>query len=201
MGNCVNDMSYTDDYGDCCLWYNEFQEECGKWDRENVMLGDATAMESCCICQYYAEPENFAWYEGCDDTPSYTDDFGETCDFYNSNQGACGLFDIENEAAGNLTAMDACCVCNNGPKWYESCQDDPSYTDDDGDGCIDYYNHNPVDCGYYDYLTNVSALESCCVCQYYNNPDNFSWYDECDDEPTYTDDAGYGCEYYNANQD
>lgn len=47
-GECVNDESVVDSYGDTCTdWYNSRPETCGDYDTDTFVAADA-----CCMCQW-----------------------------------------------------------------------------------------------------------------------------------------------------
>ena len=58
-GACIDNIIYTDDYGDGCEWYNDWPEDCGGYD--DMVCGSSN--EACCAClggEAGEEPEETA---------------------------------------------------------------------------------------------------------------------------------------------
>ena len=107
--------------------------------------------------------------EGCVNDPSYTDSYGDGCEWYDNYPCGCGYYEVTDS---ELTSYDACCACQPVdcsdavplPASFEGgeCIDNPDYADTYGDGCDWYTQYGS--CGNYDENHCMSALESCCAC-------------------------------------
>jgi hypothetical protein len=78
------------------------------------------------------------WAHCYDINDGAADSFGDVCDWYNSYDDSCGLFDDD-----DFFAYTMCCACNGGrdqdyPDPDMTCHDTDTGTDITGDGCAWY---------------------------------------------------------------
>ena len=124
---------------------------------------------------YFTSEYDFYGGETCYNDDSVGDVDGDTCsDYYDYNPDSCGGYDTD-----LFIASRECCICGGGSyEEYETCYNDDSIGDVDGDTCTDYYDSNPDSCGGYDTEEFIAARE-CCICGggstgYYE--DSFDWW-------------------------
>ena len=189
MGQCENDLSSADSYGDDCDLYDTNAHWCGGYDTE-----DFNSAEQCCVC---------GGGMTCENDLSSADSFGDDCDLYDHHPYWCGGYDTE-----DFNSYEQCCICQEGgdgfyymddAEWYEEwyytndwyywnemddmCENDLSSADSFGDDC-DLYDTNAHWCGGYD-TEDFNSAEQCCVCgggsECVNDLSTAdSWGDDCD---------------------
>ena len=92
---------------------------------------------------------------------------------------------------------------------YEDCDNEPGWTDMDGDGCEWYELNEESGCPLFGWVYGangqMTALEACCHCGGGGDPSNevpaptpTTNADNCTDEPGWVDSLGDGCSYYEA---
>ena len=86
----------------------EQNDFCPSYGGDPFWVGDmGSVTENCCYC---IRPP-------CEDTPNWTDGFGDGCDWYEDSPGSCGTFFFYDDDDGTGTgdsANDNCCVCKYG---------------------------------------------------------------------------------------
>ena len=151
-GECYNDLSSADSFGDDCRDYDHHRHWCGNYDTPDFRAG-----EQCCICQIDRSYVDYTIYitwgsggEECEDDLSTADDWGDDCDDYRLHPGWCGNYDTD-----TFDSAAQCCICA-GVGGYieivEECVDQCETVDTHGDNC-DWYElpGNSVYCGYFDW--------------------------------------------------
>jgi hypothetical protein len=103
---------------------------------------------------------------GCIDFPEdWTDSGGDGCEFYDSSF-TCNTFgNFYADSEYGLVAKDVCCKCGGGTS--SGCEDEPGWTDLDGDGCSWYAEDPLYRCSVFGSCcenNGFTASEACCVC-------------------------------------
>jgi len=117
---CTDVPNFIDSYGDDCTFYEENDiQGCPVWsDCQSCNVGFGTPGEACCWCGGGNEgpvgPSTPAPTIFCEDYPQYTDSFGDSCSWYETNTvNGCGtLADCCSSELG--TPGEACCWCSGG---------------------------------------------------------------------------------------
>jgi hypothetical protein len=103
---------------------------------------------------------------GCIDFPEdWTDSGGDGCDFYDSSFRCNTFGNFYRDSVYGLTAQDVCCTCGGGSS--SGCDDEPGWTDSDGDGCAWYAEDPFYRCSVFGTCcenNGKTAMEACCIC-------------------------------------
>ena len=146
----------------------------------------------------------------CENRMDWLDSEEYSCEDYES-EGWCGAnykarySDFSNyRGSDNLTALDACCVCENFESSSGICKNIVEWVDSDEYSCEDYEsegwcgeNYKARYGNFDDYAGtyNMTALDACCVCKDFNISDHVDE-DTCQDKVDWKDSAGEDCDDY-----
>lgn len=138
-----------------CIWYYSYPNACGSFDTD-----DFHANEDCCACIDYQNEVSTTIIQGECDTTDQLDSGGDSCEWYYTRSGACGVFDTE-----YFHAFSDCCACQFIPEPTNgngAC-DSTDFVGSDNHGCTWYYGRE-MTCGMYD-TEDFHADEDCCACK------------------------------------
>jgi trypsin len=123
-GTCTNWAGWTDSYGDGCEWYEANDSAgCPNWTG-CCDAGNGTPDQACCHCgggdtSSTPPPPNPTPSPPpppgtCQDKEGWVDEFGDACDWYDSDKpGICSTFG-NTPGSDGLNAAQACCACGGG---------------------------------------------------------------------------------------
>ena len=100
-----SDSGATDPYGDSCSAYFGNLDWCGSYDDS-----DFSSFEMCCACAYADGDDVSSETPACLDTDNgATDPDGDSCEYYETDLGACGGYDDD-----DFDSAEMCCACGGG---------------------------------------------------------------------------------------
>ena len=114
---CIDTPDWVDIYGDSCEWY-ETNDEPGCPDYGSDYDGGmGLPMDNCCHCQAGTTPTPTKTpvagspSSGCIDTPNWVDSYGDSCEWYETNDEP-GCPDYGSDYDGGMgLPKDNCCHC------------------------------------------------------------------------------------------
>jgi hypothetical protein len=125
---CVDDLDWTDAYGDTCGWYAAHDPGCTYYAPAPSYGQFEHCPKTCSLCTVEAPPPGT-----CGDDPAWTDSYGDTCSWYAYHDPGC----TSHGDYGQFAACKATCnTCMTGPDSY--CPPEPEITFDGATEKIHY---------------------------------------------------------------
>lgn len=105
-GDCADDLTVVDSWGDTCVWYDSYPSGCGYYDTS--MFTASEACVSCGACNTPGETPNNGMDGECVNG-SGVDSYGDGCSWYDNNSWGCGGYDTS-----IFSSAEQCCACGGG---------------------------------------------------------------------------------------